>query len=137
MNLLGLWVLGRSVERGFGRLSMLVAFFVSSVGAYTTGLFFMPAPAEHRAIALGASAGLFGLVGALGSYAAVGFLRRRNRLFGRQLAGILLVIGIQLVFDAFHPAASSFLHLAGAAWGAALAVPYALARFETPRAAPV
>ena len=135
MNLFGLWVLGRSVERGFGPLPMFVAFFVSSVGAYTTGLFFMPATAEHPAIALGASAGVFGLVGALGSYAAVGFLRRRNRLFGRQLVGMVLVVGIQLVFDAFHPGVSSFLHLAGAAWGAALAVPYALRRFENPRAA--
>ena len=134
MNLFGLWVLGRAVERGFGPLPMFVAFFASSVGAYTTGLFFMPATAEHPAIALGASAGVFGLVGALGSYAAVGFLRRRNRWFGRQLVGMVLVVGIQLVFDAFHPGVSSFLHLAGAAWGAALAVPFAFRRFENPRA---
>jgi len=130
MNLLGLWVLGRSVERMSGPLATLVAFVASSIGAYTTGLFFMHADVQHPAVALGASAGVMGLVGALASFNAAGYLFRRNRLLGRQLGGIAAIIGIQLIFDAYHPGVSSFLHLAGAGWGALVALPYALYIFR-------
>jgi membrane associated rhomboid family serine protease len=130
MNLLGLWVLGRAVERGFGSLPMLGAFLGSSIGAYVLGLFFMPVPADGRALALGSSAGVLGLVGALAGHAAVGFVLKKNRMLGRQLAGMGFVVAIQLVFDAYHPNVSSFLHLAGAGSGAVIALPYAVRRFR-------
>jgi membrane associated rhomboid family serine protease len=130
MNVFGLWVLGRAVERGFGSLPVLVAFFGSSIGAYVLGAFFMHATAERPAIAVGASAGVLGLVGALAGHAAVGFLVKRNRMLGRQLAGMGFVVAIQLVFDAYHPNVSSFLHLAGVVCGAAIAIPFAWVRFR-------
>jgi membrane associated rhomboid family serine protease len=130
MNLLGLWVLGPLVERTSGPLGTLVGFVVSSVGAYATALFFMHTDVHHHAVALGASAGVFGLVGALASFAATGYLLQGNRLLGRQLGGIAAIVGIQLIFDAYHPGVSTFLHLAGAGWGALVALPYALYTFR-------
>ncbi|HEX6274367.1 MAG TPA: rhomboid family intramembrane serine protease, partial [Polyangiaceae bacterium] len=130
MNLLGLWVLGRAVERAFGSLPMLLAFLGSSVGAYVMGSFFMHATPDRPALAVGASAGVLGLVGALAGHAAVGFLLERNRMLGRQLVGMGFVVAVQLLFDAYHPNVSSFLHLAGVGCGAAIALPYAWWRFR-------
>jgi rhomboid protease GluP len=129
MNVLGLWVLGRSLERAWGSVPMLFVFLGASAGAYTIGLYFMPADLEHPKILLGASAGVLGLVGGLASFAATGYLLHKNRLLGRQLRGAVLIVALQLVFDAYHPVVSSFLHIAGLACGAALALPYALHHF--------
>jgi hypothetical protein len=109
---------------------VLLVFLGSSVGAYTIGLFFMPADLDHPKILLGASAGVLGLVGGLASFAASGYLLHKNRLLGRQLRGAVLIVGLQLVFDAYHPVVSSFLHIAGLACGAALALPGALYYFS-------
>jgi membrane associated rhomboid family serine protease len=69
---------------------------------------------------LGASAGVMGLVGALFAFAAVGYFRARQRWLGRQIVLLLAVIATQVVFDAFTPEVSSFLHMTGLGIGATM-----------------
>ena len=129
MNLLGLWVLGRMIERSWGPFLLVGAFLGASVGAYVIGLFFMQASETQPKILLGASAGVLGLVGSLASFAAIGYFIGENRSLGQRVLWAGLIVALQLVFDAFHPVVSSFLHLAGIACGAVLALPYALFTF--------
>jgi rhomboid protease GluP len=136
MNLLGLWVLGRLIERSAGPLPLLAAFLGSSVGAYTIALFFMHASRHEPKYLVGASAGMFGLVGVMVTFAAIGYFIGRIRRFQLWLKWAASIVGIQLVFDAFHPMVSSFLHLAGLGSGAVLALPFALRTFGRKRAAP-
>jgi rhomboid protease GluP len=136
MNLLGLWVLGRLVERSSGPLPLLIAFLGSSTGAFTLGLLFMRATITEPRAALGASAGVFGLVGCIATFAAIGYLVARIRRFQFWLRGAGLIVGLQLLFDAYHPEVSSFLHLAGIGCGAVLALPFALHTFRRKPAVP-
>lgn len=129
MNLLGLWVLGRMIERSWGPFLLVGAFLGASVGAYVIGLFFMQASEMQPKVLLGASAGVLGLVGSLASFAAIGYFIGENRSLGQRVLWAGLIVAMQLVFDAFHPVVSSFLHLAGIACGAVLALPYALYTF--------
>ncbi|MCA9699140.1 MAG: rhomboid family intramembrane serine protease, partial [Myxococcales bacterium] len=60
LNMLGLWAVGRWTERAFGPWWQLVLFVVSSVGGILASLAFAEAP-----MVVGASAGIFGVAGAL------------------------------------------------------------------------
>jgi membrane associated rhomboid family serine protease len=132
MNLLGLWVLGRLGERLSSSSAVLVAFLGSSVGAYTIALFLMDASYDSPRVLLGASAGVMGLVGGIAAFSAVGYVLRKDRMLGRGLRAMLAIVGLQIVFDSFHPMVSSFLHLAGCACGALLGLPYSLYAFRGP-----
>jgi hypothetical protein len=73
---------------------------------------------------------VLGLVGSVGTFAAIGYLVGRIRRFQQWIRLALLIVGVQLVFDAYHPFVSSFLHLAGVGSGAVLALPFALRTFR-------
>lgn len=130
MNVFGLWVLGKSLERAWGSVAVLGCVVLSSVGAYTSALLFMPASEENPLYLLGASAGVLGLVGALAVFSAIGYFRQGNRLLGRRFRVAALIVALQLVFDAFTPMVSSFLHIAGVICGAVVALPFSWLYFE-------
>jgi rhomboid protease GluP len=129
MNLLGLWFLGTAIER-YGRFLPVVVFLFASMGAFLLAVGFAEASAAEPRILVGASAGIMGLLGALASYALVGF-----KLYGhRGMQGILrrigLIIGLQMLFDWSTPQVSGFAHIAGLACGAVLGIPLAIAYFR-------
>ena len=59
INMLALWFIGKAVEQNHGVLNTLVMFMVPGVGANILSAIFLP---EY--ISVGASGGLFGLIGA-------------------------------------------------------------------------
>jgi len=60
LNMVGLWVVGQWTERAWGWWRQLVLFFVASVGGCLASLAWAEAP-----LVVGASAGIFGVAGAL------------------------------------------------------------------------
>ncbi|KIG14546.1 rhomboid family serine protease [Enhygromyxa salina] len=60
LNMLGLWTVGEWAEKAWGRWRMLALFLVSSVGGCLSSLAWAEAP-----MVVGASAGIFGVAGAL------------------------------------------------------------------------
>jgi rhomboid protease GluP len=129
MNIAGLWIIGRDLEQSWGSMAVAGLVLGSSVGAYTIALFFMSASREDPRVLLGASAGLMGLVGAIGSYSAVGHFLHKKPGHQRRLSMAALMVMTQLTFDRFMPMVSSFLHIAGAGCGAVLAWPCSLRYF--------
>lgn len=122
VNLLGLWLLGREVERVWNGTVTLAVFLCSSVGAFALAVALVRATVEAPRVMLGASAGVLGLMGALLAFATVRYLRSGHQWLGRQVLALLAVIATQMVFDAFTPQVSSFLHLSGLVIGCVMGV---------------
>jgi membrane associated rhomboid family serine protease len=133
MNVLGLVFLGGVVERLWGRLPLLVCFLTGSFGAYFLATLVMTGSPSEPKVLLGASAGVFGLVGGLLSFEILGGLYGRINLFSRRLLILSLLVFAQLVFDWFTPIVSSFLHLSGVGCGAVGALPFAVQQWRPKR----
>lgn len=125
MNCLGLWVLGRQLEQIWNGVTLLLVFLASSVTSFGFAAAFVHATMSEPRIFLGASSGVMGFVGALGTFLAVGYLRHRRQALGRRLLLVVAVVLAQLVFDYYTPIVSSMLHLTGLAVGAIVAIPLA------------
>ena len=130
LNLLALLLVGGALERLWGRLTLLGSFLGGSIGAYWLATLTLSASFEEPKELLGASAGVFGLVGALIVFELVGAAFKRTRLFNRRVLTLAVLVLAQLVFDWFTPIVSSFLHLAGIASGAIAALPLAIWNFR-------
>ncbi len=126
MNLVGLLLLGRSVERLWNGRVLLWLFLVCNVATYALAIPLTAATEHEPKILLGASAGVMGLVGALATFAATGYLVRRNRVLGQRLLLVGLVLLLQTAFDLLTPISGFLLHALGFACGALLAIPLAL-----------
>ncbi|WP_219923893.1 rhomboid family intramembrane serine protease [Nocardioides campestrisoli] len=105
LNCLGLWVLGPPVEAALGRVRFLAVYLLSTLTAGAT-IFWLADPGGST---LGASGGVFGLMGAL----AVLALK-----VGGDLRGLLWLLGINLVFTVTFPGISWQGHLGGLLGGA-------------------
>jgi rhomboid protease GluP len=125
MNCLGLWVLGRQIEQLWSGFSMLAIFLASSIGSFTFAAAIVKATRDDPRIFLGASAGVMGLVGALGTYLAIGYIRHRRTALGQRFLVVVAIVAAQLVFDWFTPMVSSMLHMTGLMLGACAAIPLA------------
>jgi rhomboid protease GluP len=130
VNVLGLWLLGREVERLYSGRVLLALFMGANVGAFAFAAAIVRASAEAPRVMLGASAGVMGLVGALLAFAAAGYFRARQHWLGRQIVLLLAVIATQVLFDAFTPAVSSLLHMTGLAIGAAMGLGFSWSAFS-------
>jgi len=134
MNILALLFLGGVVERLWGKAVFLMCFFAASVGAYWLATLTVEATLAEPKVLLGASAGVFGLVGALSAFEVVASWFGHTPLFNRRLLALAVLVLAQLVFDWFTPIVSSFLHLAGVGFGALMALPFAIRYWHPARA---
>ncbi|WP_239456337.1 rhomboid family intramembrane serine protease [Nocardioides solisilvae] len=105
LNCLGLWVLGPAVEAAFGRLRFLAVYLVATLAAGAT-IYWLADPAGST---LGASGGVFGLMGAL----AVLTLK-----VGGDLRGVATLLAVNVVFTLTFPGISWQGHLGGLVGGA-------------------
>lgn len=126
MNCLGLWVLGRNIEHILGSLAVAVIFLVASVGSFAFALLFVQATTAEPRIFLGASSGVLGLVGALGTHLTIGYLMYGRKALGKRIVVVMGIVVAQFVFDWFTPIVSSLLHTTGLLIGGAVAVPLSL-----------
>jgi hypothetical protein len=84
-------------------------------------------------VLVGGSAGVYGLVGALGALSATGYFVHRSRIFSHRVGVVVVIVVAQLLFDWFTPITSSFLHMTGLAMGALVSLPWALRGFRCSR----
>jgi membrane associated rhomboid family serine protease len=115
MNMLSLYWIGRVVEPALGRWRYLGLYMVSGFGGSVACYLFV----QPYVASLGASGAIFGLLG------AYFMLARRARA---DTSGIMVVIGINLVYSFAVPGISWQAHIGGLVTGAILAAVFGLAR---------
>jgi membrane associated rhomboid family serine protease len=117
MNAVGVWLFGAAVERARGGGRMLALF----VAAGVTGNL-LSASQGHYDVAVGASGGVFGLLGAFG----VEVYRLRGAIYARARQRLLLVLaglaGVDFVVGWLEPQIDNLAHLGGFLAGVALAL---------------
>jgi membrane associated rhomboid family serine protease len=126
MNSLGLLILGRQLEQLWNGKILLLIFLGSSVGSFGLAALTIHATVDDPRILLGASSGVMGLVGALGTFFLCGYVMRKSSVLGQRLLSVLAVLAMQSVFDWFTPQVSFRLHLSGFGLGALIAIPFAV-----------
>lgn len=124
MNLLGLIVLGPFVEWTLGWLKYLLLYLLSGVGSLLVVALLQRWNMTSTEMVVGASGAIMGLVGASGAILLRGWLGDRAPAAMRRLRTILLIVGIQVIFDASTPLVSSSAHIAGVLIGFAFALPF-------------
>src|SRR4029078_2164812 len=87
VNMYALWIFGQECERLLGRWRFLALYLLSGIGGSVAVYFF----ADKWQQSAGASASLFGLLGALF------FLFQRMRIDLRGLAGLVFLTGVLMV----------------------------------------
>lgn len=114
MNGFALYVIGPTVERLYGRLALLSIFLVGGAAGFAASTALVAAPS------LGASAGLFALLGALLGFAA----RERRRIPPPArlaiIREILTVAGINLAIGLILPFIDNAAHVGGFTAGVVL-----------------
>ncbi|MEJ1089615.1 rhomboid family intramembrane serine protease [Microbacterium sp. Mu-80] len=123
LNMLALWMLGRSLEPMLGRWRFLALYLISGFGGSVAAACLAPNTAT-----VGASGAVFGLMAAL---LIVG------RHIGANVTGILVVLGINFVFGFVVGGISWQAHLGGAIVGAAVAYIFTRTRRRTQRTAQI
>jgi len=124
-NLLLLLILGSTLERLWGAGALLSCFLCANIGSYAIAAWLSTATSDRPELLLGASAGMFGILGGLVGFDAVGYAFERSRLLLRRVLVLVLLMLAQVVFDSFTPIVRSSLHLTGALLGFLVACPQA------------
>jgi rhomboid protease GluP len=131
MNMLGLLVLGPFVERSLGRAVYLIVYMVSGMLALAA----VAVMQQHHLVIegplVGASAAIMALIGATAAVLLRGWVRERAAVAARRFRATVALVLTQAVFDYMTPQVSGAAHLAGAAFGFALAC--LLPHRQTPR----
>jgi rhomboid protease GluP len=112
LNVWGLWVIGRAVERFYGHLGFAALYLLSGLGGALASLYTHPV-----GICAGASGAIFGLIGGLLAFLAVRHRDFPAAIFRPMRSGALSFIAINLVVSASSPSIDMAGHLGGLATG--------------------
>lgn len=118
LNMVALYMLGSSLEPVLGRSRFLTLYLLSALGGTAASLLTVSDP---YSLSYGASGAVYGLFGAL-------FIIARR--LGRDTGGIVVLLGINLVFGFTVPGIDWRAHLGGLVIGTALAAVFAYAPKE-------
>ena len=135
LNLLGLIFFGHRLERSWGSRLMLVCYVSTMLGSIGL-LTLIAAPDVAPTILVGASGGVMGLIGAILGQLGVGVCRQRSSLVTWEFNLLLLVVCVQLIFDAWTPVVSSECHLLGLACGVVIGIAVGVSRWSSAEALP-
>lgn len=107
LNMYSLWIFGEAIEEFLGSKKFLTLYLASIVGGSIAFILFDP-----TGVAVGASGGIFGLMGA---YFII------IRAMGYRSSQMLALIGINVLIGFVSPGIAFSAHLGGLAAGAAIA----------------
>lgn len=117
-NMLGLWILGRTVEAMIGFWRYIALYLICGAGgmliAWGTSLL---SADPHPIILLGASASVMGLVGTQAAISLLAYRHTGSIVAKAQLNSMTQIVFLQAVFDMMVPEVSSTAHMGGAAVG--------------------
>jgi membrane associated rhomboid family serine protease len=117
MNGLALWLFGSAVEKTMGRWRFLVIFMVAgSLGN------FMSAWRSHYDVSIGASGGVFGVIGAFGVAAYHLNVPIYTDVRRRLLMLIILMVAADLTISGLEPQVDNLAHVGGLGVGVLLAL---------------
>ena len=114
LNGFGLYIFGPLVEKTFGHVRFLTIYILAGLSGSVASFLF-----NSISVGVGASGAIFGVLGALAAFFVV---QRRvlGRLGQRNLTGLLVLAGINLVFGWVTPGIDNAAHIGGLAAGFAL-----------------
>lgn len=117
-NMMGLWILGRTVEAMIGFWRYIILYLICGAGgmliAWTAARL---SPDPHPIILLGASASVLGLVGTQAAISLLAYRHTGSMVAKAQLNTMTQIVLLQAVFDMMVPQVSSTAHIGGAAVG--------------------
>jgi membrane associated rhomboid family serine protease len=120
MNLLGLWFLGRMLEREWGRIGLLLHFLTClAVSGLLLPWLTWP-PDDEAVIFAGASGGVMGLLGGIWGALAIGRFFDPTPRIRNQFRSACVFVGLQSTCDILMPGVSMTCHLLGLATGVLL-----------------
>ena len=132
-NMMGLWLLGRTVEAMLGFWRYIALYLICGAGgmliAWTASQI---SPDPHPIILLGASASVLGLVGTQAAISLLAYRHTGSMVAKAQLNTMIQIVLLQAVFDMMVPQVSSTAHTGGAAVG--FCVTYGVVRRKLRRA---
>ncbi len=110
VNLLGLYILGPSLERVLGAARFVLSYLVSGLGSSAGVVLLWWWGLNQSDLLVGASGCIMGVVGV-----SAGLLvrHRQSPLAGRQLKNFIAIVVIQTAFDLWRPEVSLSAHLSG------------------------
>jgi rhomboid protease GluP len=113
-NLFALYILGPPFERTIGTVQFAGCYLISGIGSTGGNILLTLAHVVRPAELIGASGCVMGIVGAWAGF----LLRHRHTWRAKErLLNILLIVGIQLIFDVLTPGISMSAHLCGLVTG--------------------
>ena len=134
-NMLGLWILGRTVEAMLGFWRYIALYLICGAGgmliAWTASIL---SPDPHPIILLGASASVLGLVGTQAAISLLAYRHTGSMVAKAQLNAMTQIVLLQAVFDMMVPEVSSTAHIGGAAVG--FCITYGVVRRRLRRSRP-
>ncbi len=116
-NLLGLWILGPYVEFYVGWIRYLIIYFISGIGAISVFTGIALAMGEGDELLVGASAAIMGLMGATFIILWRGWQQEKSKIAKERLQLVMLIIGLQVVFDLTVANVSFLGHFSGLIFG--------------------
>ena len=122
MNGAGLWIFGTAVEKTMGRWRFLAVFMLSGALANLASAFALHYDLAHYDVAIGASGGIFGVIGAF----AVAVWRLRSPLYHalrrRLLVVLALMVATDLTIGGLEPQVDNLAHVGGLVAGILIAL---------------
>lgn len=116
-NLFALYIIGPPLEKTIGTIRFAVCYLITGLGSTAGVVLLTLIRIAHRALLIGASGCIMGIVGVWAGF----LLRHRHVWQARQrLLNISLIIAIQVLFDIFTPEVSMSAHLCGLITGFAV-----------------
>lgn len=123
LNMIAMWYIGRALERAHGSFKTAIVFVISAIGGNILSAIFLP-----RHVTVGASGGIFGLLGG----SILDIFKNWSLIFSKEMnAGyrgsilcnnlkIVLLLLIDIIVNAavgFTPLVDNFTHLGGMIYG--------------------
>ncbi|MCL1471158.1 rhomboid family intramembrane serine protease [Argonema antarcticum] len=113
MNMMALYALGSFVEASLGIWRYMISYLISGMGSMLTIAVLSRLVDVQDQLVVGASGAIMGLIGVMAAIMLRGWRKDKSRVAAKGLRSILLIIGLQVIFDLVTPQVSMLGHNSG------------------------